>query len=71
MANYTREKSRYGGIVGTVIVHSTPGLGSVNDPNSVNYRRELPAGYLRCDGSILNAKDYIALSHLNIGTMKS
>ena len=67
MANYTREKSRYGGIVGTVIVHSTPGLGSVNDPNSVNYRRELPAGYLRCDGSILNAKDYIALSQV-LGT---
>lgn len=64
MANYTRERSRYGGIVGSIIVHSTPGLGSVNDPNSVNFKRELPAGYLRCDGSILNAKNYIALSQV-------
>lgn len=64
MANYTRERSKYGGIVGTIIVHSTPGLGSVNDPNSVNFKTELPAGYLRCDGSILNAKNYIALSQV-------
>jgi hypothetical protein len=67
MANYTREKSRYGGVVGTIVAHSTPGLGSVNDPNSVNFRTELPAGYLRCDGSILNARDYIALSQV-LGT---
>ena len=67
MANYTRERSRYGGVVGTIVVHSTPGLGIVNDPNSINFRKELPAGYLRCDGSILNAKDYIALSQV-LGT---
>jgi len=64
MANYTRERSRYGGIVGTIVAHSTPGLGTANDPTSVNFRKELPAGYLRCDGSVLNVKDYIALAEV-------
>lgn len=64
MANYTRERSRYGGIVGTIVAHSTPGLGTANDPNSANFKESLPAGYLRCDGSILNVKDFIALAEV-------
>jgi hypothetical protein len=64
MANYAREKSRYGGYTGSILVHSTPGLGSTNDPSSAIFKENLPAGYLKCDGSILNAKDYLALSQV-------
>lgn len=67
--NYTRERSKYGGMVGSMLIHTTPGLGFANDPNSAVFREKLPAGYLKCDGSILNAKDYIALSRvLNTGS---
>lgn len=64
MANYTNERARYGGCTGQILVHSTPGLGQNNDPNSAAFKRDLPAGYLRCDGSILNASDYLALSRI-------
>jgi hypothetical protein len=64
MANYAREKSRYGGCTGSILVHSTPGLGSTNDPDSAVFKENLPAGYLKCDGSVLNAKDYLALSQI-------
>lgn len=64
MANYTRERSRYGGYTGSIIIHSTPGIGSLNDPNTAVFKENLPAGYLKCDGSILNAKDYYALSQV-------
>jgi len=64
MANYAREKSRYGGYTGSILVHSTPGPGSTNDPSSAIFKENLPAGYLKCDGSILNAKDYLALSQI-------
>jgi hypothetical protein len=64
MSNYTREKSKYGGCVGSIIIHTTPGLGLVNDPSSAQFRQKIPGGYLRCDGSILNSKDYLALSNL-------
>ena len=64
MANYAREKSRYGGYPGSIIIHSTPGLGSSNYPTSAVFRENLPAGYLKCDGSVKNAKDYYALSQV-------
>lgn len=64
MANYARERSRYGGYPGSIIVHSTPGIGSNNDPSSAVFRQNLPAGYLKCDGSVKNAKDYYALSQI-------
>lgn len=68
MANYAREKSRYGGYVGSILVHSTPGIGNVNDPLSATFKNNLPAGYLRCDGSIKNVRDYYALAQvLGIG----
>lgn len=68
MANYTREKSRYGGHVGSILMHSTPGLGSSNDPRSAIFKEKIPAGYLKCDGSVLNVKDYYALAQvLGIG----
>lgn len=64
MANYTNERSKFGGMVGTILVHSTPGLGTANDPTTANFKDTLPAGYLRCDGSILNSKDFVALSRV-------
>jgi hypothetical protein len=64
MANYAREKSRYGGCTGSIIIHSTPGIGFNNDPTTAVFRENLPAGYLKCDGSVLNAKDYVALSQV-------
>jgi len=64
MANYSRERSKYGGYVGSILVHSTPGLGVINDPNSIVFKTNLPAGYLRCDGSIKNVKDYYALAEV-------
>jgi hypothetical protein len=64
MANYAREKSRYGGHTGSILIHSTPGLGSNNDPSAAVFKNNLPAGYLKCDGSVQNAKDYYALSRI-------
>lgn len=64
MANYSVERSKYGGYVGSILVHSTPGLGVINDPNSPIFKSNLPAGYLRCDGSVKNVKDYYALAEV-------
>lgn len=64
MANYTSERARYGGCAGQILVHSTPGLGLVNDPTSANFKNVIPAGYLRCDGSIYNARDFRHLSEI-------
>lgn len=64
MANYTRQKGKFGGVVGSIIVHSSAGLGSANDPDSVQFKDKIPAGYLRCDGSVLNCKEYLALSRV-------
>jgi hypothetical protein len=67
--NYTRENSKYGGIVGSLMIHSTPGLGFGNDPNSAIFKEKLPAGYLKCDGSILNSRDFPALANvLGVGS---
>lgn len=67
-ANYTREKSRYGGYVGSIIIHSTPGIGVANDPTTAVFKEKLPAGYLKCDGSVRSVKDFYALAQvLGIG----
>lgn len=69
MANYTNERARYGGCTGQILIHSTPFLGSGNDPTAQNFRSKIPAGYLRCDGSILNARDFVSLSQvLGVGS---
>jgi hypothetical protein len=64
MANYTNERARYGGCTGQILVHSSPSLGSSNSPTSSQFKAQIPAGYLRCDGSILNAKDYYNLAQI-------
>lgn len=63
-ASYTKEKSKYGGYCGSIIMHSTPGVGANTDPTSAVFRNNLPAGYLKCDGTIRNAKDFLALSKI-------
>lgn len=69
MSNYTKERSRYGGYIGSIQIHSTHLLANTNDPNSFLFRDTLPAGFLRCDGSIRNASDFLALSRvLGVGS---
>ena len=69
MANYARERGKYGGMCGSILVHSTPNISTVNDPLENGFKEDIPAGYLKCDGSVLNAKDYFALSQvLGVGS---
>jgi|SaaInlV_120m_DNA_3_1039746.scaffolds.fasta_scaffold00676_2 hypothetical protein len=56
---YTREKSKFGGVVGTIQVYTTS-LSSDNNPD--NFKDTLPAGYLRCDGSILSSSQFPLLA---------
>ena len=62
---YTKEKGKYGSGTGTIICWPTelPSLDPLNEAN-VNV---LPAGYLKCDGSIYKAEDYPALAEI-LGT---
>jgi len=66
MANYAREKSKYGGIIGSIQVYTTT-LPLANDPLDSTWRSQIPAGFLRCDGSILPASEYPELAAL-LGT---
>lgn len=62
--NYTRQKSHYGGVPGMIQIHTVPGLGFNNDPTTAVFRDNLPAGYLKCDGTVKNAKDYYLLAQI-------
>jgi len=64
MANYTYERGKYGGCVGSIIIHSTPSISSSNDPLTAQFKDDIPAGYLKCDGSVLSARDFLALSRV-------
>jgi hypothetical protein len=64
MANYTYERSKYGGCVGSIIIHTTPGISTSNDPTTAAFKDDIPAGYLKCDGSVLSARDFLALSRV-------
>lgn len=63
MANYTKEKSKYGGMVGTIQIFASQ-LPQQNSPNNITFKSLLPAGFLRCDGSILPARDYPDLAEV-------
>ena len=63
MANYTKEKSKYGGMVGTIQIFASQ-LPQQNSPNNITFKSLLPAGFLRCDGSILSAQDYPDLAEV-------
>lgn len=62
--NYAKVRSHYGGYIGSIQVHSTPYLANLNDPNGANFQEHVPAGFLKCDGSIRNAADFVALSQI-------
>jgi microcystin-dependent protein len=66
MANYARERGKYGGIVGSIQVFTTT-LPLANDPSDSNWKSKIPAGFLRCDGSVLAASLYPELAAL-LGT---
>lgn len=60
---YTREKSRYGGVTGTIIPFPTK-LPAGSVPNQGDWKPLLPAGFLRCDGSILLTADFPVLASI-------
>lgn len=62
---YNREKSKIGTTTGSIINWSKQ-LTS-NDPEDTNVKDLLPAGYLRCDGSIYSAEVFPALAEV-LGT---
>lgn len=67
--NYARQKAHWGGVPGTIQMHTVYGLGLGNDPSTATFKDNIPGGFLRCDGSILNVKDYLLLSKiLGIGS---
>jgi hypothetical protein len=63
---YVNEKARYGAVSGTIMPFPQK-LPEGNTPDTGNWRKYLPAGFLRCDGSVLNASEYPILAQI-LGT---
>lgn len=63
---YASEKAKYGGTTGTIIPF-TRQMPSVNFPDQGNWKTYLPAGFLRCDGTIYKADLFPVLASV-IGT---
>ena len=61
MANYARERGKYGGVVGAIQIF-TSDLPLQGDPLDPQWRQKIPAGFLRCDGKIYDAGDYPELA---------
>ena len=60
--NYGFERGKYGCFPGTIIAF--PRTLDGKNPNDTDHRAKLPAGFLRCDGSILNGNDYQNLNEI-------
>lgn len=60
--NYSFERGKYGVFPGTIIAFARTLTG--NDPTGSDFRTRIPAGFLRCDGSILNGVDYPNLKRI-------
>tara|TARA_B100001769_G_scaffold8188_1_gene5914 strand:+ start:3645 stop:5138 length:1494 start_codon:yes stop_codon:yes gene_type:complete len=56
---YSKERGKYGNITGQIIVWPVEVDNSITSTSS---KKDLPAGYLRCDGGIYNALDYPQLA---------
>lgn len=54
---YSFEKGRYGYLPGTIV----PFPRSLSGTSGSDWTRYVPAGFLRCDGSILSGDEYVAL----------
>lgn len=66
--NYSRVKSHYGGIPGTIQQHAMEGIILDKDPSHAFFKENLPAGFLPCNGMVKNVKDYYCLAQaLGIG----
>jgi hypothetical protein len=61
-ANYGYERGKYGVFPGTIIAfpRSLNGI----DPNDDDFKNYVPAGYLRCDGSVLPGFEYPNLKEI-------
>jgi microcystin-dependent protein len=65
---YTAEKAKFGGTTGTIIPFMRQ-LPSINFPDQSTWKTYVPAGYLRCDGSIYKADLFpILASIIGVGT---
>lgn len=62
---YNREKSKLGSNTGTIISYAKQL--TTNDPADAENKKLLPAGYLRCDGSVYSANVYPILAEV-LGT---
>jgi hypothetical protein len=60
--NYSFEKGKYGLTTGTIIPFGVTLNG--DDPAGPDWVSLIPAGFLRCDGQILRARDYLGLSQI-------
>ena len=59
-AHYTKERAKYGSGVGSII--TWPVELTTKDPLAESNVKYLPAGYLKCDGTIYKADDYPQLA---------
>lgn len=59
---YSFEKGKFGGVVGTI--YPFPRTLTGNKPTESDWKQYVPAGFLRCDGSILKADEYPALANV-------
>ena len=60
---YTNERARYGGVSGTIVPFPIK-LPDINVPDQGHWREYLPAGYLRCDGSVYQAEVFPELAEV-------
>lgn len=63
MAHYTELRAHYGGVSGSIIPFSRK-LSINNSPTANLFETYVPAGFLRCDGSLLQSSQYPILSEI-------
>ena len=56
---YSKERGKYGNISGQIIIWPVEISGTID---AADAKKDLPGGYLRCDGSIYNAVDFPQLA---------